>query len=399
MNRRTIAILIFIVAILILSVVGVVFVMQQNSTPAEPAPGEADVPPGADLPPGTEATPPIPGLEEGQSMPDMVEVVVSLQTLPRGYQLTENELTTDIRLAAEVNSNVITNIEDAVGLYARTDIYQGETLTFDGLVQDPTILGQNEYGPSSLIPPGFVAAAVPMDRLSSVGYGLDPGDSIDIMLSFVFYQIDEEFQTYLQNAAVFFLEDVLQATEEGDVEALVTQEVVIIAPYGRFEELPTGDLAHIGPSEAQRPVLVSMILQNAKVIQVGEWVPPEAVQGPTPTPIPVEDPEATPTNQPLLPTSTPQPKVILVALSPQQQLFLKYAVESNADIDFALRAVQDGQLYSVQNVDINYLLQQFNIEVPPNFDYSVDTIIEDRAVTPTPLSPQAPPPGEEGANS
>ncbi len=398
MNRRTIAILIFIVAILILSVVGVLFVLQQNSDQPEQAQGEVGVPPEADLPPGSEATP-IPGLEPGQPMPDMVEVVVSLQTLPRGYQLTAAELTTDIRLATEVKGNVITDIEEAIGLYARTDIYQGETLTYDALVHDPTILGQNEYGPSSLIPPGFVAAAVPMDRLSSVGYGLDPGDSIDIMLSFAFYQIDEQFQTYLQNAAVFFLEDVLQAAEEGDTETLMTQEVVIIAPYGRFETLPTGDLAHIAPSEVQRPTLVSMILQNAKVIQVGEWVPPESVQGPTPTPIPVDDPNATPTFQPLEPTSTPQPKVILVALSPQQQLFLKYAVESNADITFALRAVQDGQLYSVQNVDINYLLQQFNIDVPPNFGYSVDAIIEDRAITPTPLSPQGNPPAEEGADS
>lgn len=398
MNRRTIAILIFIVAILILSVVGVLFVLQQNSGQPAQVQGDGDVPPEADLPPGVEVTS-IPGLESGQQMPDLIEVVVSLQTLPRGYQLTANELTTDIRLATEVKGNIITNVDDAVGLYARTDIYQGETLTYDALVQDPTILGQTEYGPSSLIPPGFVAAAVPMDRLSSVGYGVDPGDSIDIMLSFVFYQIDEEFQTYLQNAAVFFLEDVLQAAEEGDTETLTSQEVVIIAPYGRFEELPTGDLAHVGPSEAQRPVLVSMILQNAKVIQVGEWVPPESVQGPTPTPIPVEDPNATPTFQPLEPTSTPQPKVMLVALSPQQQLFLKYAVESNADITFALRAVQDGQLYSVQNVDINYLLQQFNIDVPPNFGYSVDTIIEERAITPTPLSPQGNPPAEEGANS
>lgn len=396
MNRRTIAILIFILAVLVLSAVGVLFVLQQDAGPAPQGPTSADIPPGAELLPGS-ATTPIPGLEPGQAMPDMVEVVVSLQTLPRGYRLTENELVTDLRLATDVHSNVITNIADAVGLYARKDIYQGETLTYDALVQDPTILGQNEYGPSSLIPPGFVAAAVPMNRLTSVGYGLDAGDSIDIMLSFLFYQIDEEFQTYLQNAAVFFLEDVLQAAEEGDLETLVSQEVVIIAPYGRFESLPTGDLAHIAPSESQRPVQVSMVLQNAKVIQVGEWIPPVAAQAPTPTPLPVEDPNATPTFAPLEPTATPHPKVLLVALSPQQQLFLKYAVESNATITYALRGVQDGQLYSVQNVDINYLLQRFNIEIPPNFSFSVDKQIEERSVTPTPAG--VPPSGQEGAGS
>jgi len=397
MNRRTIAILIFVVAILILSVVGVLYVMQQNADQTQQTQGDGTVPAGADQPPGDGVTPQ--GAESGEPLPDMVEVVVSLQTLPRGWQLTENELTTDMRLAGEVGSNVITRIEDAVGLYARTDIFQGETLTFDALINDPTILGQTEFGPSSLIPPGFVAAAVPMDRLSSVAYGLHSGDSVDIMLSFVFYQIDEQFQTYLQNAAVFFLEDAVQATGTPNAQSIMNQDVVIIAPYGRFEELPTGDLAHIAPSESQRPVLVSMILQNAKVIQVGEWSPPEAVQGPTPTPLPADNPDATPTNMPPQPTSTPQPKVLLVALSPQQQLFLKYAVESHADIDFALRAVQDGQLYSVQNVDINYLLNQFNIEVPPNFNYSVDTIIEERSITPTPIAPGSSSGGAEGAGS
>lgn len=400
MNRRNFAILIFIVALLILGLLGVVYVMQSNS--GQPAQGQADIPPGAEIPPGSETTP-IPGMEPGQPMPELFDVVVSIQTVPRGYRLTENELVLEKRLPEDIPSNVITNLADAVGLYARKDIYQGETLTYDALVQDPTILGQSEYGPSSLIPPGFVAAAVPMNRLSSVAYGLDTGDFVDIMLSFVFYQIDEQFQTYLQNAAVFFLEDVQQAIEAGEGEDLGTQEVVIIAPYGRFEALPTGDLAHIAPSESQRPVQVSMILQNAKVIQVGEWFPPAAVQGPTPTPSPVPantTPEPTPF-QPG-PSPTPQPKVLLLALSPQQQLFLKYAVESNAVITFALRGVQggvpDNQLYSVQNVDINYLLQRFNIEVPPNFNYSVDTVIEERAITPTPLS--APPtPVEEGADS
>ncbi len=400
MNRRTFAILIFIVALLILGLLGVLYIMDLNS--AQPVAGPAGIPPGAEIPPGSETTP-IPGIPPGQLMPELFDVVVSLQTVPRGYRLTENELILEKRLPEDIPTNVITNLSDAVGLYARKDIYQGETLTYDALVQDPTILGQNEYGPSSLIPPGFVAAAVPMNRLSSVAYGLDAGDFVDIMLSFVFYQIDEQFQTYLQNAAVFFLEDVQQAAEAGEGENLSTQEVVVIAPYGRFETLPTGDLAHIAPSEPQRPVQVSMILQNAKVIQVGEWVPPAAVQGPTPTPSPVP-PNTTPEPTPFQPgpTATPQPKVLLLALSPQQQLFLKYAVESNAVITFALRGVkngvQDSQLYAVQNVDINYLLQRFNIVPPPNFNYSVDTVINERAITPT-VPPAQSAPAEEGAGS
>ncbi|MCA9936117.1 MAG: hypothetical protein KC415_19425 [Anaerolineales bacterium] len=373
MNRRTIAILIFVVAILILSVVGVLYIMQQNAGSSQQAQGDGTVPAEADQAP-SDGVSSDQGAESAEPLPDMVEVVVSLQTLPRGWQLTENELTTDLRLVSEVGSNVITRIEDAVGLYARTDIFQGETLTFDALINDPTILGQNEYGPSSLIPPGFVAAALPMDRLSGVGYSLSEGDDIDILISFYIYRIDEQFQTYLSNASQVYLVD-----ENGE------EIVVLVSPYGRYEEIATGDTAHIAPREFQRPVLVSMVLQNAKVIQVGPWTPPEAVQGPTPTPEPIEG-DATPTPGPPPPTATPFPNVLVVAMSPQQQLFLKYATESKANIDFALRSAQDNQLYSVESVDLNYLRARFGIDIPPNFNYSVDPVIETEDVTPTPAA-------------
>jgi hypothetical protein len=112
---------------------------------------------------------------------------------------------------------------------------------------------------------------------------------------------------------------------------------------------------------------VGFLIQNAKVIQVGPWIPPNAAQPPTPTP----DPNAE--EQPVAPTPTAlffaEIDSILLALPPQQQLFLKYSVESNSVIDYALRGINDGQLYPVENVTIDYLIQRFNIEIPPNFTY------------------------------
>jgi Flp pilus assembly protein CpaB len=364
-GRRLIAILIGVIGIILFTIVSVVLIVrsQQGATPTEPIVGVDGV---STIDPGITPSATI----NPQSR--TVEVVVSLQTVQRGFQMTENELTTDLRLAEEVGSNVITRIEDAVGLYARMDIYQGETLTTDTLVRDPTLIGQEEYGPASLIPPGWEAIGVPMDRLSSVGYALEPGDSVDVMLSFSLSAIDEEFQTLLANSITFFVQ--AQPTgEEGGEEPIPS--LVIIDPYGRFETLPTGDIAMIGPSEeSQRPIPISVILQNARVIQVGDYSSPGPAQPPTPTPDPAAE---TPTPDPAaFPTSTPAlPNVVLVALPPQQLLFLKYAVETSADIDFALRAANDGQLYTVQNVDINYLLTQFDIQVPPNFNYTIGGFI------------------------
>jgi hypothetical protein len=210
-----------------------------------------------------------------------------------------------------------------------------------------------------------------MDRLSSVGYGMAAGDSVDLMLSFSLSAIDEEFQTLLANSITFFIQT--QSDEEGAEETI--PGLLVIDPYGRFEELPTGDIAMIGQSEeSQRPVPISVIIQNARIIQVGTYSPAGPAQAPTATPDPSEP---TPTADPAaVPTATPQlPNVVLVALPPQQLLFLKYAVETSADIDFAVRAANDGQLYTVQNVNLDFLLQQFDIQVPPNFNYTIGGFI------------------------
>ncbi len=326
--------------------------------------------------------------EPATPLPPMLGVVVSNQTLPRGYYITEADIDSEVeypniiieqRLSANINDNVVTNLHDVVGKFVRSDISQGQTFTIDMLADDPRIAGTEKYGPSSLIPQGQVAAALPYDRLSSVAYGVSDGDYIDILLTFNFYQIDEEFQTYLQNAAVFYLEEETTTSGEtdGGAEVIETRpDTMVISPYGRFEELPTGDTAHIYPSEKQRPVVVSMILQNAKVIQVGDWSPTEGVKLATPTPEPVADgePTSTPVGAQEQPTPIPPPPdVILLSLSPQQQLLLKYAIESYASIDYALRQPSDGQLYTVDAVDLDYMLERFNIELPPTFNYTVDS--------------------------
>ncbi len=361
-GRRLLAVLIGVAGIAILAIVVILLVSQSGEPEATPPP-VADTAGVAGTLVAPTATP-LPTIAPEEAM---VEVVVSLQTVPRGWQMTEAELTTDMRLASEVGSGMIVRVEDAVGLYARQDIYQGETLTTDTLVRDPTLIGIENFGPSSLVPQGWVALAVPMDRLSSVAYGLAPGDTIDIMLTFTLSAIDEQFQTLLSNSATFYLEETV-GEGEGE-EARPT--IFIVDPYGRFETLPTNDVAHVGPSEnTERPTAVSVILQNARVVNVGAYQPRPPALPPTPTPLPdaptpTPDPNAVPT-----PTPAP-PDVLLIALPPQQQLFMDYALEVNGDIDFALRGVNDGQLYSVQNVDFNYLLQQFNIAVPPNTTYTI----------------------------
>lgn len=377
MDRRRLIVLVFLALGLILVISAVAFVFLGGGEFSNPF---AD-------PPTPSPVPPTITVEAGQPTPvataipdqNFVEVVVSVQTVPRGFRMTQAELTTEIRLAEEVGPNVITRLEDAIGLYARTDIYQGETLTFEALVRDMTAVGRTEFGPSSLIPPGYVAMSVPMDRLGSVAYGMRSGDFVDVLITFILFQVDEQFQSRLPNDATFFLEQEVEtgeppATEGGAPPTELVPFIYVLSPYGRFERQPDGNIVHVSPSEpTQRGVHVSFLIQNARVIQVGPYNVAIPVQLPTPTP----DPENQDANQQQVqqapPTATPPPDVVLIALPPQQQLFLKYAVESNSVVDFALRGVNDGELYPVSNVTFEYIIQRFNVEIPPNFTYIINT--------------------------
>jgi Flp pilus assembly protein CpaB len=381
MGRRTLAILFLIGGLLLLGLIAFLFLsggLGGDDTPAvvDAPPPEVEVGEGTPVP--VEAQPTIAVSGE---IPQLIPVVVSIQTVPRGWRMTEEELALDLRRAEEVGSNVITNLEDAVGLYARTDIFQGETLTYDALIKDPTLVGVEEYGPSSLIPEGYVAQGVPMDRLSSVAYGLAAGDYVDVMVTFLIYEIDEEFQTLLQNSATFFLSEVEAVEEAEEVER--REFILVVDPFGRIEQLPNGELALITASEEQRPVQVSFVLQGAKVIQVGSYFPAEIVAVPTATPTP--DPAATPTPEAgVVPTPTPlPPDVIVLAMTPQQQLVMKYAVESAATIHYALRGPGDGQVYAVDNIDLDYFLNRFGFDPPINYGYTVSPIF----ATVTPAAP------------
>lgn len=379
MNRRTVLIVLFLISLLVIAgIIAINFINNQDQPQeVQPTPGEGT--PISDVPTEEEEIPPTP-------TPALVEVVVSLQTVPRGHRMTEEILEYDLRKESEVPANVITDMEDAIGLFARMDIFQGETLTVDALVDDPTVVGIEEFGPSSLIPQGFIAMGIPIqDELAGIAYAIDEGDYIDIMISFDIYQIDEEFQTYLENDAIFFVDTSIvpsgiaddsgnseeqEATEEG------LPNYYLIENFGRISELANGDQVRVSPSEAQRPVHIGLVLQNAKVIQVGPYTLPPNILDlvPTPTVDPEEGVE-TPTPGPAVaPTETPSPpNTLLVALAPQQQLLLKHAIEVGAQIDFALRSPNDNQLFPVENIDLGFLLELFGIEVPPNFDFTLES--------------------------
>ena len=128
MGRRAIAILLLVGGLLLLLVVAAFYLLQGDSPPPtvpntpvaemNGVNGEGTPEPGGDTVDIGDF------FQQTPSAGVLVEVVVSLQTVPRGWQMTEAELTTDMRRAELVDENVVVSVEDVVGQYARTEIFQ-----------------------------------------------------------------------------------------------------------------------------------------------------------------------------------------------------------------------------------------------------------------------------------
>src|SRR5690606_38819853 len=141
---------------------------------------------------------------------------------------------------------------------------------------------------------------VPLDLsgIGSVAYGIQDGDYVDVILSFLFIDVDEEFQTRMPNNISI-------------ITTLETGELTIGAPrQGRQEPnalSPQGVL--VSPSEKnQRPRLsTALTIENAFVVHVGYFPPDGEFIGSTPTAIPVSPPPPAPGEEQQQQNVTPQP--------------------------------------------------------------------------------------------
>ena len=111
------------------------------------------------------------------------QVVVAVQNIPRGTIIEPDRVTT-IRFPAEsIPSGAFAEIDDVVGLIAATDIFSEELIIARKLVQGFSSLGRVGSDAAAILDPGRVAVAVPMDRITSVAYALQPGDRVDVIVS------------------------------------------------------------------------------------------------------------------------------------------------------------------------------------------------------------------------
>lgn len=330
----------------------------------------------------TDQTTPIPSAAFTAFAP----VVIAVQDLPRGFRLTEQFLTGSSPAVTVVNWPVesipetgFQSVEQLRNTLVRSDIPRESPIVAAQVVQDPAQLAQVGSDAALLLEEGQVAIAMPLDvsGVSSIAYGLQPGDYVDVIFSFLFVEVDETFQSRQPNGI-----SVITRNELG--------ELVFGTPLeGRPEPSPLSALGVlVSPSERQRPRLVTQrTVTGAQVIYVGYFPPDGKILGlMTATPTPFETPTPAPEGQQQqasaptpAPTATPfLPVIVTLGVDPQDALVLTWALDAQIPVTYILRAADDPRdaVTPTTAVTLQYLIENYSISQPPILPFALEPAID-----------------------
>ncbi|MBL8154979.1 MAG: hypothetical protein JNM70_12420 [Anaerolineae bacterium] len=362
--------LLILIGLIILVAVIAVFLLNSGILNPPPTPVVQDgtvvvqPPPGATLAP----TPtPIP----------LVRIVQALQNLPRGFRFPDQieELENIVGYALWPEEAVPFNalredqggLEQVLGKIARTDIFREQPILSTLMVDDLEQIAAVGSDAAAVLPNGLVAVALPMDRTTSVAYAVQDGDRVDLIISMLFVDVDEVFQSITPNKITLF-----QITDQG----IETQAGI----EGRPEQSTIGPVI-IGPSERQRPRLVTQrTIQDALVVHVGEFPLDGKFIGelPTPTPVPATAEAGGgggTAGTPVAPTAIPKPDIVTLGVTPQNAVVIVWAIESRLPVTMALRSAGDTSRTPTQQVTMDYVMSEFRIDLPARRDYSIEPAI------------------------
>ncbi|MBK8021359.1 MAG: hypothetical protein IPK19_07960 [Chloroflexi bacterium] len=293
-----------------------------------------------------------------------VDLVIAVQELPRGIIIPPNAVAVRPWPQDAAPFNAVTDPADVIGKRARTDIFREQPILSNMVVEDLTSAARVGSDAAAVLPTGLVAVSLPIDRLTSVAYAPQDGDRVDLIISLLYVDVDEAFQSVTPNRITLF-----RITDDG-IELLEGIE-------GRVDSTQLGPVI-VGPSERQRPRLVTQrTIQDALVVHVGNFPPNGRFIGvpPTPTPVPVEGEEGQGGTPPPPTPTPPRPDIITLGVTPQEAVVITWLIEAQVPVTLALRSAQDTSRTSTTEVTLDYLMAQYGITLPGKRPYAIEPAI------------------------
>ncbi|MCK6578565.1 MAG: SAF domain-containing protein [Anaerolineae bacterium] len=350
--------LIIAILIVLVAVVVVLVLPSLNQPPVSTtAPNVAEVP--TQAPDEPEATP----LPTATPI-IFVDLVIAVQELPRGIIIPPNAVAIRPWPQDAAPFNAVTNVEDVIGKRARTDIFREQPILSNMVVEDLTSAARVGSDAAAVLPTGLVAVSLPIDRLTSIAYAPQDGDRVDLIISLLYVDVDEAFQSITPNSITLF-----RITDEG-IELLQGIQ-------GRVDSTQLGPVI-VGPSERQRPRLVTQrTIQDALVVHVGNFPPDGRFIGvpPTPTPVPQEGEEGEGGTPPPPTPTPPRPDIITLGVTPQEAVVITWLIEARVPVTLALRSAQDTSRTSTTEVTLDYVMAQYGITLPGKRPYAIEPAI------------------------
>jgi len=234
-----------------------------------------------------------------------VQVVVAARAVSVRAQLTE----ADLRLAEfpveTVPQGALASVPDAVGRITLVDLYLGEPILAQRLVDPNTVTGDGRH--ALLMAPEEILMAFPATDLMSTLTVLKPGDRVDLYLS-------------------------------------------LEIPWGR-ELAAAGATATTEGAGIESELTTFIVLQNVGIAALPGSIPEQA---------PEEQAAGEVTGQQAPPATEPA-DAILFTLAPQDALVLKYVMDAGAVQSIVLRAPGADTPFETEPVNIDYLINRYNL--------------------------------------
>jgi Flp pilus assembly protein CpaB len=381
-GRRTGIILIVLILVVVLVAVGGLLLLQNLGGGGGEA-GGGVVGGGG----GEEATP-VPTATPPPTLP----IIVAARDIPRGARLTVQDVTVmrwplldeappPVGVLVVSDDPNGAGLEQVEGRIARVDILNGQAVLEFMITpgDQPVDLTDTGSDAALMVPSGMVAMALPTTRLGTVAYALRPGDHVDVFMSYLFADVQEEFQTLLPNQGILLTDDPeLIAAGFQSLEYTIGLE-----DRGLF-----GTTLLITPNEAatngQIPRRTTqLVVDNALVMRLGNWSLEDIDQPIVVTPIPTATPNpegedqqaaAEPTAVPTPIPAVPPPDVITLAMPRQDALVLLHSLYEGASIDIALRSALDDDITDIVTdpVTLDYIINFYNVTPPEQLPIVLD---------------------------
>ncbi len=236
------------------------------------------------------------------------EVVVATRDLALGDLVTAADVRVENLPVEFAPRDVLSQTELAVGRILKTDVVQGEMILLHNLADPTNVQGDIAF----VLRDDHVLLAVPASDLMSRHSIVQRGDLVDILVS------------------------ITQSVEVEDPETLETETISTLFTFAAFQGQPITAL------------VVRVVQEEGSATYTTTAPSPDQPEAETPV---VNEQKTT--------------EAYLLALDPQDALVLKNLIDLGANIDLVLRAPTSTELFRLDPVSSEYIIERYRLEILP----------------------------------